>query len=104
MRPALGVAALVAVLGLVGCTRQTTDCSGGVCTVRLTGGQTVDVAPTRDRAVSLRVGPIGPDAVTVSTRDGAVRLRPGGTAELSGVRLHLLELSGDRIGLDVRRA
>jgi hypothetical protein len=100
----LAVAA-VALLGLLtGCTSHTTRCSGSTCTVNLTGAQTVDVDPRTDWRSDLQVGPIEPAAVTVSAYGDAARLTPGTAAEVSGLRVELVSVSGSDVSLRVDRA
>ena len=71
-RPArlLAVAALALVLPLSACGGVTTShssrCSGGTCTVNLTGVQTFEVDGPDGVERNLGVGPIEPDAVTLS--------------------------------------
>ena len=104
-RPArlLAVAA-VAVLGLLtGCTSHTTHCSGGTCTVNLSGAQVVDVDPSADWERDLQVGPIEPAAVTVSAYGQGVRLTPGSAAEVAGLRVELVSVSGRDVSLRVDR-
>jgi len=94
----------IAVLGLLtGCTSHTTRCSGGSCTVDLTGAQVVDVDPSADWERDLQVGPIEPAAVTVSAYGDTARLTPGTSAEVAGVRVELVSLSGDDVSLRVDR-
>ena len=98
-------AATVAALGLLtGCTSHTTRCSGSSCTVDLTGAQVVDVDPAEAWETDLQVGPIEPAAVTVSAYGDAARLTPGMAAEVSGLRVELLSVSGRDVSLRVDRA
>jgi hypothetical protein len=101
---ALAVAGTVTALGLLaGCTSHTTQCSGSSCTVNLTGVQTVDIDPSGNYETDLQVGPIEPAAVTVSAYGDAARLTPGGAAQVSGLRVELVSVSGRDVSLRVDR-
>jgi hypothetical protein len=99
------VLSAVAAAGLLtGCTSHTTRCSGGTCTVDLSGAQVVDVDPSADRERDLQVGPIEPAAVTVSAYGDEARLTPGAAAEVAGLRVELVSVSGRDVSLRVDRA
>jgi hypothetical protein len=100
----LALALLLAVL-LAGCnaSSRSTRCTGGVCTVNLTGEQTVEVEIDRFER-DLRVGPIETGAVTVSARGDAARLAVGDTGEVGGLAVRVLSVSGRDVGLEVRRS
>ena len=91
-------------LGLARWTCSSARCSGSTCTVNLTGAQTVDVDPRTDWRSDLQVGPIEPAAVTVSAYGDAARLTPGTAAEVSGLRVELVSVSGSDVSLRVDRA
>ena len=94
----------VAALGLLtGCTSHATTCSGSTCTVNLTGAQVVDVDPSTDWERDLQMGPIEPAAVTVSAYGDAARLTPGAAAEVAGLRVELVSVSGRDVSLRVDR-
>jgi hypothetical protein len=97
--------AAVATLGLLtACTSHTTHCSGGTCTVNLSGAQVVDVDPSADWERDLQVGPLEPAAVTVSAYGDEARLTPGTAAEVAGLRVELVSVSGRDVSLRVDRA
>jgi hypothetical protein len=50
------------------------------------------------------VGPIEPAAVTVSAYGDGARLTPGTAAEVSGLRVELVSVSGSDVSLRVDRA
>ena len=101
---ALAVAGIVTALGLLtACTSHTTQCSGSSCTVNLTGAQTLDVDPSGNDATDLRVGPIEPGVVTVSAYGDEARLTPGTAAQVSGLRVELMSVSGRDVSLRVDR-
>jgi hypothetical protein len=100
----LALSAVAAAGLLTGCTSHTTRCSGGTCTVDLSGAQVVDVDPSADRERDLQVGPIAPAAVTVSAYGDEARLTPGAEAEVAGLRVELVSVSGRDVSLRVVRA
>lgn len=98
----IAVAAL-ALLSLTGCTSHSTRCSGGTCTVSLTGEQSVEIEiGTYER--DLRVAPIEADAVTVSVRGDAARLGVGESAPVGGLLVRVDSIAGEDVGLQVTRA
>ena len=105
-RPALTralAAAALALVALTGCTSHSTRCSGGECTVSLTGEQSVEIEiGTYER--DLRVAPIEADAVTVSVRGDAARLGVGESAPVGGLLVRLDSIAGQDVGLQVTRA
>ena len=104
-RPALLLAGSVALLGLLaGCTSHTTTCSGATCTVNLTGAQTIEIDPGSGVERDLQVGPIEPAAVTVAVYGDAARLIPGGSAEVSDLRVELVSVAGRDVSLRVDRS
>jgi hypothetical protein len=99
------VLSAVAALGLLtGCTSHSTSCSGSTCTVNLTGAQVIDVDPSADWERDLQVGPIEPAAVTVAAYGDAARLTPGSAAEVAGLRVELVSVSGPDVSLRVDRS
>jgi hypothetical protein len=98
----LALAALFAATACTG-TSRSSRCSGGSCTVSLSGEQSVDIEfGTFER--SLRVAPIEPATVTVSARGEQARLAVGQTGLVGGLAVTLTSLSGRDVGLEVRRA
>ena len=68
------------------------------------GAQTIDIDPRTDWRSDLQVGPIEPAAVSVSAYGDAARLTPGTAAEVSGLRVELVSVSGSDVSLRVDRA
>lgn len=106
MRRALIV--LVLLLGLLAsgacnAASRSSRCSGGVCTIAVSGEQTVPVEFGRFER-DLRVGPIEPDAVTVSARGQQARLAAGAAAEVGGLAVRVVSVSGREVGLEIRRS
>jgi hypothetical protein len=99
----LALSAVAAVGLLTGCTSHATHCSGGTCTVNLSGAQVVDVDPSPDWERDVAVGPIEPAAVTVSAYGDEARLTPGAAAEVAGLRVELVSVSGQDVSLRVDR-
>lgn len=95
--------ALLALLVLTGCTSRTTSCTGGVCTVGLSGEQTVEIEIGRVER-DLRVAPIEADAVTVSVRGDSARLRVGESAPLGGLLVRVDGIAGQEVDLLVQPA
>ena len=95
--------ALLALLVLTGCTSHTTSCSGGTCTVGLSGEQTVEIEIGRVER-DLRVAPIEADAVTVSVRGDAARLRVGESAPVGGLLVRVDGIAGQDVDLQVQQA
>jgi hypothetical protein len=90
---------------LAGCngTSSSTSCRGSVCTVNLSGEQTVEIEIGRFER-DLRVRPIEADAVTVSARGDQARLGVGDSADIAGLTVVLVSLSGRDVTLEVRRS
>jgi hypothetical protein len=105
-RTALAVlAALIGLLAPAGCTAtsRSSSCVNGTCTIGLSGEQTVEIeigSFERD----LRVGPIRPDAVTVSARGEAADIGVGGSAQVGGLLVRVDSISGRDVGLQVQRS
>jgi hypothetical protein len=95
---------LTALLAATACTgsSRSSRCSGGTCTMSLSGEQTVDVEFGNFER-SLRVAPIEPAAVTVSARGEQARLAVGQTGVVGGLVVTLTSVSGRDVGLEVRR-
>lgn len=99
------------VLALTACetTSHSTSCSPTTCTVNLTGEQTLEIELDQfgERAGSgeqdLRVGPIEPDSVTVSSRGDEARLEPGERAGVGRFDVTLVSVSGRDVTLEVTR-
>lgn len=106
-RPArlLAAAALAALLPLSACGGTTTShssrCSGGTCTVNLTGVQTFEVDGTDGIERYLGVGPIEPAAVTLSVYGEQARLAPGQSARIAEVPVEVVSVSGRDVSLRV---
>ena len=106
-RPArlLVAAALALVLPLSACGGVTTShssrCSGGTCTVNLTGVQTFEVDGPDGVERNLGVGPIEPDAVTLSVYDEQARLTPGQSARIAEVPVEVVSVSGRDVTLKI---
>ena len=106
-RPArlLAAAALALVLPLSACGGVTTShssrCSGGTCTVNLTGVQTFEVDGADGVERNLGVGPIEPDAVTLSVYDEQARLTPGQSARIAEVPVEVVSVSGRDVTLKI---
>ncbi|GAA3231395.1 hypothetical protein GCM10017691_25280 [Pseudonocardia petroleophila] len=100
----LAVALLTAVaLSACTATSRSSSCVNGVCTVSLSGEQTVEIeigSFERD----LRVAPITPESVTVSARGDSADLTPGESAEVGGLVVRVDSIAGRDIGLHVERA
>lgn len=106
MRARVPAAVLLALSTLVlsGCTgtSRSSSCVNGVCTVSLSGEQTVEIeigSFERD----LRIAPITPAAVTVSARGDAAELAPGESAEVGGLLVRVDAISGRDVELQVQR-
>lgn len=102
---------LLALLGATACSgggssssrSNQTRCVNGVCQVSLSGEQTIELeigSFERD----LRVGPIEPDAVTLSVRGDEARLAPGESAQLGGLQIQVTSVSPPAAELEVVRA
>lgn len=106
-RPArlLAAAALALVLPLSACGGTTTShssrCSGGACTVNLTGVQTFEVDGPDGVERFLGVGPIEPDAVTLSMDDQQARLVPGESVRIGEVPVEVVSVSGRDVTLEI---
>jgi hypothetical protein len=106
-RPArlLAAAALALVLPLSACGGVTTShssrCSGGTCTVNLTGAQTFEVDGTDGIERDLAVGPIEPDAVTLSVYGEQARMTPGQSGLVDEVAVEVVSVSGRDVTLRV---
>jgi hypothetical protein len=106
-RPArlLAVAALALALPLSACGGVTTShssrCAGGTCTVNLTGVQTFEVDGPDGVERNLGVGPIEPDAVTLSVYDEQARLTPGQSARIAEVPVEVVSVSGRDVTLRI---
>lgn len=102
-RPArLAAVAALALLALTGCTSHSTRCSGGTCTVALSGAQSIEIelgGLERD----LRVDPAG-DAVTVAVRGESARLAAGESAPVGGLLVRVDSVAGQDAELQVTRA
>jgi hypothetical protein len=99
------VALAVALLAVASCTGTSSSsrCSGGVCTIEVSGEHSVEVefgSFERD----LRVGPIEADAVTVSVRGEQARLAVGEEAVVGGLQVRLVALSSQDVRFEVRRS
>lgn len=101
----LAAAALALVLPLSACGGVTTShssrCSGGTCTVNLTGVQTFEVDGTDGVERDLGVGPIEPDAVTLSVYGAQARLAPGQSARVDEVPVEVVSVSGRDVTLRI---
>jgi hypothetical protein len=106
-RPArlLAAAALALVLPLSACGGVTTShssrCAGGTCTVNLTGVQTFEVDGVDGVERNLGVGPIEPDAVTLSVYDEQARLAPGQSARIAEVPVEVVSVAGRDVTLKI---
>ena len=106
-RPArlLAVAALALVLPLSACggvsTSHSSRCSGGTCTVNLTGVQTFEVDGPDGVERNLGVGPIEPDAVTLSVYGAQARLAPGQSGRIDEVPVEVVSVSGRDVTLRI---
>jgi len=104
-RPArlLAAAALALVLPLSACTTtsHSSRCSGGTCTVNLTGVQTFEVDGTDGYERHLGVGPIEPDAVTLSVYGEQARLVPGQAGVVNEVPVEVVSVSGRDVTLRI---
>jgi hypothetical protein len=98
---------LLALLGGTACAggtsrSQSTQCVNGHCRISLSGEQTIELeigSFERD----LRVGPIEPDAVTLSVRGDQARLAPGESAQLGGLQIQVTSVDGRNAELEVQR-
>lgn len=101
----LAAAALALLLPLSACGGVTTShssrCSGGTCTVNLTGVQTFEVDGTDGIERDLGVGPIEPDAVTLSVYGAQARLAPGQSARVDEVPVEVVSVSGRDVTLRI---
>ncbi len=101
----LAAAALVLVLPLSACGGVTTShssrCSDGTCTVDLTGVQTFEVDGPDGVDRHLGVGPIEPEAVTLSVYDEQSRLAPGQSARIDEVPVEVVSVSGRDVTLRI---
>jgi hypothetical protein len=104
-RPArlLAAAALALVLPLAACTTtsHSSRCSGGTCTINLTGVQTFEVDGTDGYERHLGVGPIEPDAVTLSVYGEQARLAPGQAGVVNEVPVEVVSVSGRDVTLRI---
>jgi hypothetical protein len=106
-RPArlLAAAALALVLPLSACggavTSHSSRCSGGTCTVNLTGVQTFEVDGVDGYERDLGVGPIEPDAVTLSVYGDQARLAPGQARVVNEVPVEVVSVSGRDVTLRI---
>ena len=106
-RPArlLAVAALALVLPLSACggvsTSHSSRCSGGTCTVNLTGVQTFEVDGPDGVERNLGVGPIESDAVTLSVYGEQARLAPGQSGRIDEVPVEVVSVSGRDVTLRI---
>jgi hypothetical protein len=106
-RPArlLAAAALALVLPLSACggttTSHSSSCSGGTCTVNLTGVQTFEVDGVDGLERHLGVGPIEPDAVTLSGFGEQARLAPGQSGLVDAVPVEVVSVSGSDVTLRI---
>jgi hypothetical protein len=106
-RPArlLAAAALALVLPLSACggtaTSHSSRCSGGTCTVNLTGVQTFEVDGPDGVERNLGVGPIEPGAVTLSVYDQQARLAPGQSARIDEVPVEVVSVAGRDVTLRI---
>jgi hypothetical protein len=96
------VAVLLAGTACTGISRSS-RCSGGTCTISLSGEQTVGIEFGRFER-DLRVAPIEPANVTVSARGEQARLAVGQTGVVGGLTVTLTSLNGKDVGLEVRPA
>ena len=101
----LAAAALAVVLPLSACggavTSHSSRCSGGTCTVNLTGEQTFEVDGADGVERDLDVGPIEADAVVLSVAGNEARLVPGQSARLAEVPVEVLSVAGRDVSLRV---
>ncbi len=101
----LAAAALAVVLPLSACggavTSHSSRCSGGTCTVDLTGEQTVEVDGADGVERDLGVGPIEADAVVLSVAGNQARLAPGQSARVAEVPVEVLSVAGRDVSLRV---
>ncbi len=101
----LATAALAVVLPLSACggtvTSHSSRCSGGTCTVDLTGDQTVEVDGVDGVERDLGVGPIEADAVVLSVAGNQARLVPGQSARLAEVPVEVLSVAGRDVRLRI---
>lgn len=104
MRARVVLVVLSALLALGACTgtSRSSSCSGGVCSISLSGEQTVEVeigSLERD----LRVSAITPAAVTVSARGDSATLAPGESAPVGGLLVRVDGIDGRDVELNVTR-
>lgn len=108
-RAVIVLTVLLALLGAAACSGSAgsrshrTQCVNGVCQVSLSGEQTIELeigSFERD----LRVGPIEPNAVTLSVRGDQARLAPGESAQLGGLQIRVKSVSPPAAELEVVRA
>ncbi len=74
---------------------------GGTCTVNLTGVQTFEVDGVDGYERDLGVGPIEPDAVTLSVYGEQARLTPGQTGVVNEVPVEVVSVSGRDVTLRI---
>ena len=103
-RLALGaVAALALLTPLTACsggTSYASHCGGGSCTVNLTGEQTFEVDGPDGAERLLWVGPIEPDAVTLTGYGDGVRLLAGQEVRLDGaLPVQVISVGGRDVSL-----
>jgi hypothetical protein len=97
---AAALALLVPLAACSGGTSYSSRCGGGTCTVNLTGEQTFEVDGLDGVERYLHVGPIEPDAVTVSWLGDGARLTAGQTAQVDGVLpVEVVSVSGRDVTL-----
>ena len=106
-RPArlFAAAALTLVLPLSACGGVTTShssrCSGGTCTVNLTGVQTFEVDGVDGFERYLGVGPIEPDALTLSGFGEQARMAAGQSGVVDEVPVEVVSVSGRDVTLRI---
>ena len=104
-RPArlLAAAALALVLPLSACTTtsHSSSCASGTCTVNLTGVQTFEVDGVDGLERDLGVGPIEPDAVTLSVYGDQARMAPGQAGVINEVPVEVVSVSGRDVTLRI---
>lgn len=105
MRARIPAAVLLVLVALSACTgtSRSSSCVNDVCTVSLSGEQTVEIeigSFERD----LRVSGITPEAVTVSARGDSAGVAQGESAPVGGLLVRVDSIVGRDVGLTVQRS